>query len=568
MKSSIRNILSKAPFRGLGVKSPSGDLGVKAPFRGLGVIAPFRGLGVVSLLLLLHVLPAVAERPKLVVGILVDGLRQEHLDAFHDYFVEGGLKTLMHGGTALPHMRYSTASAGNAPDVATVMTGATPAYHGVAGNVYFNRHKGHEESVLLDADQVGIGTQHSYSAHRLLSTTVVDELTLATGGQARCYAVGIDPEATIMLGGHTARSATWIDDVQLQWVTTGYYAEGLPACADLMNVDGRFDSTAYVRWTPLFPVNSYVWNARRDARAFDYVPAQPLGNQTSPSILRRTPAANTLVTDLALQLLRGEGLGQGYYPDMLLLQYTVRTPGDPFASVHSIEKEDMYMRLDKEVKRLLEAVAWEAGMERTVIVLFANQSDTHTPVELGNSKIPSGYFNAGRAVALLNTYLMALYGQERWVEGYSGKHIFLNRRKIEEKRLDLREMQEVTAEFMLEFEGIRSAYTAPQIRNQPLSGDFEAMALRNSYHKDSGGDVVVTLLPGWMEVDNHNQPVGGTASTAVEVPVFFYGGNVPRQTVGTPYDMTDLAPTLTALLGIPTPNACTGQPIKEAVGGE
>ena len=138
MKSSIRNILSKAPFR---------------------------GLGVVSLLLLLHVLPAVAERPKLVVGIMVDGLRQEHLDAFHDYFVEGGLKTLMHGGTALPHMRYPTASAGNAPDVATVMTGATPAYHGVAGNVYFNRHKGHEESVLLDADQVGIGTQHKQGAH-------------------------------------------------------------------------------------------------------------------------------------------------------------------------------------------------------------------------------------------------------------------------------------------------------------------------------------------------------------------------------------------------------------------
>ena len=536
----------------------------KAPFRGWGVKAPFRGLGV----LLLFSLPMMAERPKLVVGIMVDGLRQEHLDAFRNYFVEGGLKTFMYGGTALPHMRYPTASAGNAPDVATVMAGTTPAYHGIAGNVYFDRRKGHEESVLLDADQVGIGTQHSYSAHRLLSTTVVDELVLATEGNARCYAIGIDPEAAIMLGGHTARSATWVDDVQLQWVTTGYYSEGLPSYADLMNVDGRFDSTAYVRWTPLFPVNSYVWNANRQARAFDYVPAQSLDNESSASILRRTPAANTLVTDLALQLLKGEGLGQGYYPDMLMLQYTVCTPHDPFASVHSIEKEDMYMRLDREVKRLLEAIDWEAGMERTVVVLFANQSDTHTPIGLGNNKIPSGYFNAGRAVALLNTYLMALYGQERWVEGYSGKHIFLNRRKIEEQRLDLREMQEVTAEFMLEFEGIRAAYTAAQVRNQPLSDDFEAMALRNSYHKDSGGDVVVTLLPGWMEVDNRNRPVGGTAGTAVEVPAFLYGGGIPRQVVDKPCDMTDLAPTLTALLSIPAPNACIGQPIEEVVGGE
>lgn len=514
-------------------------------------------------LFVLLALPATAGQPKLVVGIMVDGLQQEHLEAFHDYFVEGGLKTIMNGGSSFRHMRYNIVSAGNAPDVATVLTGTTPSYHGIAGNVHYNRRRGCEEPVLLDPDQAGIGTEHGYSAYKLLASTLVDELTLATSGNARSYAVGIDPETVIMLGGHTARSVAWIDDTYMKWVTTSYYSEGLSPHADLMNVNGSFDSIASAKWTPLFPVNSYVWNTAYSNRSFEYLPSSTPNPKSTKSILRCTPAANTLVTELALKLLKEESLGKNYFPDMLLLQYTVRTPGELFASVHSVEKEDMYMRLDKELKRLLDTIEWETGLDNTLVFLFSNRSDTHTPIELGNNKIPAGYFNAGRSMALLNTYLMALYGPEQWVDGYSGKNLFLNRRKIEEQKLSLQEMQDVTAEFMLEFEGIRSAYTARQIRNQPLSNDPEAVNVRNSYHKDSGGDVVITLLPGWIEVDNRNEPVGSTAGTTVEVPVFLYGWNVPRQTIHAPYNMVDLAPTLAALLGIPAPNACTGQPVKE-----
>lgn len=499
--------------------------------------------------------------PKLVVGIMIDGLQQEHINTFWNYFDAKGIKSIIENGTSLNRIHYNIVSAGNASDMATFMTGTTPGYHGITGNLHFDRRKQYEESVLLDADQVGIGTSHSYSAHKLLASTILDELMLSNPGKSRSYALAIDPEVAIMLGGHTANSVAWLDDVFLKWVTTGYYTDGLSPYADEINVNGTFSGIASTKWQPLFPANSYVWNPTGTNKAFDYNPSARKAKDASQTMLRNTPSANTLITELAIKLIKEDRLGKDLYPDMLMLQYTVRTPNEQFSTVKSIEKEDMYLRLDKEIKRLLEVIDWETGLDKTLIFVFSNISGTHTPIELGNNKIPAGYFNASRSVALLNTYLMALYGQERWVEGYSGKNIFLDRRKIEEHRLNLQEIQQLTANFMLEFEGIRSAYTTTQIQNQPFSNDRDAVNIRNSYHKNNGGDVVISLLPGWLEVDNQNNPIGETTSTNAEIPVYFYGWKTPTQKINHIYNITDIAPTLSLILGLPFPNACIGKPI-------
>ncbi len=508
--------------------------------------------------LLISAQPA-AEKPKLVVGIMIDGLQQEHVEAFWNYLDPKGLKMIIEQGTSMKQVSYNIVSAGNASDAASFMTGTVPSYHGITGNVYFNKKKKQEESILYDAHQIGIGTAHTYSAHQLLSSTVLDELMLSNSGRSNTHAIAIDPEAAIMLGGHTAKSVAWIDPEYLKWVTTGYYIHGLSKYADEMNINGEFSSIATEKWQPLFPANSYVWNTTGTNKAFDY---NPLAKKNKP-LLKNTPAANTLVTELAVKLIREENLGKGFYPDMLMLQYTVRTPEEQFSTVKTMEKEDMYLRLDKNLKRLLETIDWETGINNILIFVFANISGAHTPIELGDNSIPAGYFNANRSVALLNTYLMALYGQEKWVEGYCGKNIFLNRRKIEEKRINLKEVQQITADFMVEFEGIRSAYTASQIMNQPLSTDRDAVNIRNSYHKNSGGDVVISLLPGWLEVDNRNNPIGETSSTNNEVPVYFYGWKIPVQQINKIYNVTDIAPTLSFILNIPFPNACIGKPIEE-----
>ena len=505
------------------------------------------------------------DRPRLVVGIMIDGLQQNHINELWHHFGTRSLKMIIEDGTSLNRVRYNIVSAGNASDVATVMTGTTPMFHGVSGNRFFNRRTSREESILFDPNQVGIGTSHTFSARRLLSSTILDELVLSSGGRSRAFVVAIDPETAIMLGGHTARSVMWIDDVFTRWATTGYYSGGLSRHADRMNVDGTFTQIVDTRWQPLRSPNTYIWNFEGTNRSFSHQASTRRECSSTQTILRTTPAANTLVTELAMRLIREERLGRGSHTDMLLLQYTVRTPNEAFSAVRSMEKEDMYLRLDREIRRLLERIHWDVGFENTLIFVFSNISSTHTPLELGENQIPSGFFNAHRSIALLNTYLMALYGQERWVEGYSGRNIFLNRRLIEERNLDLREVQQLVADFMLEFEGVRATYTSTQVRNQPFSNDRDAVNIRNSFHKNTAGDVIFSLLPGWLEVDNQNNPIGEITSTNTETPVYFFGWRIPRQQINSVHYITDIAPTLSRILGIPFPNASIGNVIEAVI---
>lgn len=504
------------------------------------------------------------DRPRLVVGIMVNGLQQKHVDLLWNYFDTNGLKRIVGQGAQLNNVSYNIVSAGNASDIASVMTGSVPYYHGVSGNFRYNRLADKIQSVLFDDQEIGIGTKETFSAHYLLSSTVNDELLMAFPEKAKSYAVAIDAEAAIMMGGHTAYSVAWIDDVHMKWVTTGYYKDGLSRWADEMNVNNRFKTYVSQKWQPLYSTNTYI-TAGKDGKknGFEYDPTERINKNSSATILKSTPAANTLVADLGLKIITEEKLGTDNITDIIMLQFTVKTPNEKFFSMQSIEKEDIYLRLDKEIQFLLQQIETKVGLDKTLVFMFGNQTDIHSPTELGKNKIPAGYFNANRSMALVNTYLMALYGQERWIEGYYGKNIFLNKKKIEEKKLNFKEIQQNVADFMLEFEGIQAAFPASQILTMGGSAGSEILRLRNSSHKNSLGDVVITLLPGWLEVDDKMNPVGESNAIVSYTPVYFFGSKIKSQQISNPYQVTDIAPTLSRLLNIPIPTACVGKPIVE-----
>ena len=250
---------------------------------------------------------------------------------------------------------------------------------------------------------------------------------------------------------------------------------------------------------------------------------------------------------------------------ILLLQFTVRTPFEKTTSLQSAEKEDIYLRLDKEIQTILQKIDSKVGLDRTLIFMFGNQTQVHTPTELGENKIPAGYFNADRSLALLSTYLMAVYGQEKWISGYYGKNIFLNKEKIIAKKLNFNDFQKTVAEFMLEFEGIQSSFPASQILNSGGDSDSEMTRIRNSMNKNCVGDVIITLLPGWIEVDNKGNAIGESNAIVSYTPLYFYGWKIKAQSISASYKTTDIAPTISRILDIPMPNACIGKPIEELV---
>ncbi len=531
-------------------------------FSSRNIFIPF----ILSILCLnLSAQPATTEHPRLVVGIMIDGLQQKHIDQLWNYFDPNGFKKLIGQGANLKNVSYNIVSAGNASDIATVMTGTTPFYNGITGNYFYNPTEDEVQSIIQDDDQVGIGTSQTLSAHKLMTSTIGDEIMLTNPGKSKSYAVALSAEEAIMLGGHTAKSVAWIDDVNMKWITTGYYTNGLSHWADEMNVNGVFKNFVARTWGPLYNINTYLSKPNREDKkwGFFYDPTTKQSKNSQASILKRTPSGNGLVTELGMKILEEEQLGKDNYPDILLLQYTVRTPFEKTSALQSAEKEDIYLRLDKEIQTVLQKIDVKVGLDKTLVFVFGNQTAVHSPSELGDNKIPAGYFNADRSLALLSSYLMALYGQERWISGYYGKNIFLNKDKIAAKKLNFADFQKTVAEFLMDFDGIQSATPASQILGIGGNSNSEMARLRNSTNKNCVGDIIITLMPGWQEVDNKNNPVGESNAIVSYAPVYFYGWKIKPQTVSTSYQTTDIAPTISRILDIPMPNANIGKPIVE-----
>jgi len=495
------------------------------------------------------------ERPKLVVGIVVDGLQQQHLDLLWENLSSNGFKRIAEQGRTFTNAQYNILSEGNITDFATLMTGSVPRFNGITGNRFFDRKTHTLEDILSDNEQTGIGTSLKLSAKRLLSTTFTDELKMAMPS-SRIFVIAVNPAEAIMLGGHTANAAVWIDDA-IRWSSTSYYNNGLPKVADDMNFGSYFSNYIYSIWKPLKNINSYLNKPTNEASISGFRYDMRFRNEGDKKVsdFKNSPAANTAITDLATKIIDDEKLGkQSSAPDVLLLQFTVRQTDEYSSALNSAEKEDMYYRLDDNISSLLEKIDKTVGLSNTLIFITGNQTGSHSPKELNNNNIPSGIFNSKRSMSLLNLYLMAIYGNEAWVEGYYANNIFLNRELISAKKLKISDLQQSVADFMIEFAGVEDAFTATQIAT--MSGDDNP--IRNSFNKLIGGDVVITLQPGWQEVDENDKPISAANSSNNSVPLYFFGWNIKKQRTDATVFVTDLAPTICALLNISKPNACIG----------
>ncbi len=419
--------------------------------------------------------------PKLTVVVLTDGLTGENITQLQPYLQQGGLRTLAEEGyrssLTFPHLVF-----GGDETTASLLTGQTPFDHGYAMDSVFDTRKRKAVPLLEDPNVTGIGTTVHISPEALMSPTLADRLRIKHM-DAKIYALGLRPSTTVLMAGHCATACCWLEPVEQQWVSTGYYSYGLPAAADAFNRSGRIAELAERTWTPRMAISTYLHpTAKERKNSFSYLPS---------TNLLLTPAANTLVIELALALQQKEALGKDNIPDMLLLQLNTLTPEANSDDIETAEQEDMYLCLNQDLGYLMDQLDKRIGRESYQLLVLGLPRKG-----VGNAKrealhLAQQHFNIDKASALLNTYLMALYGHERWVDGAYGTTIYLNHKLIEQKKMDLAALQRQAANFMLEFEGVKFAYTQTDLMNQP--------ALLSSYNKRTMGDVVVTLYNQWQE---------------------------------------------------------------------
>ena len=459
-----------------------------------------------AILLLFSVI--LQAKTRLTIVVMIDGMTQENLTAMRPYWSAGGLRLLSEEAfqttAAFPHQVY-----GGQETTATLMTGTTPAYHSIMADTYFNRSDRKTLSILNDKQASGIGTNQQLSPREILSTTITDEWRMLRGTEAKIYAIGLQPEATILMAGHAANACCWLDAESQKWATTSFYPEGLPSAADDMNMNGRITQIAEREWIPRMDISMYNRPTEKERkRSFSYI---------NKECLLYSPAANTLVIEMALALQQAQKLGADLTPDLLLLQLNTLSPKAQSDAIESAEQEDLYLGINQDLGFLMEQLNKRIGKDNYQLLVIGRPVKGYSAATLEIANLSVQHFNVDRAAALTGTYLMAIYGHERWVDGGHGPFIYLNRMLIEKKRMSLETIQRQVANFLMDFEGVQVAYP---IHEAITSED------KHSIYRKHAGDVYFRLQDNWLLDSKEDQPFDQVVQAQPSVPLLYWSGTM------------------------------------------
>jgi predicted AlkP superfamily pyrophosphatase or phosphodiesterase len=520
------------------------------------------------------------DKPRLVIGIVVEQLKYDQLERLRDRFGEDGIKKLINEGTYFKNASFEYMLTQSAPGHATISTGAEPSLHGITSDNWYLPLKNELIYCTRDVAVNPVGGSYESGLNspvNLQASTFSDELEMATNKNSKVFGIGIKDNPAILSTGHSADGVYWFDDVTGTWMTSTYYSKSLPAWVADFNATGYPESYLSGSWSMLRPPAEYAdclsdsnsFEAGFDSKnSFPYdlkkIRAKSAGSaKNSYSLLRETPFGNSLTTSFAIKLIEKEDLGKDDTTDYLSICYASTDYIGHRFGPSSVEMGDAILRLDNDIKGLLKYVIDSIGKKNVLIYFTAAHGVSEIPAVLEKNRIPAGYFRQNQALQLLRSYLNAVYGEGNWVKGYSERQIFLNRTLIEDARLSLEDVQKKVARFLVQFTGVAAAYPYSAFEANDF-GNGNLKKIINNFNPQRSGDVIVTLNPGWVENDgdyvtNHNSPY----EYDTHVPLIWYGWSVNRATVTRKVNMTDIAATLSTLCRVPSPNACTGEPMFE-----
>lgn len=537
---------------------------------------------VVRMLLLLAVLPisvaqSQTERPKLVVGIIVDQMRQEYLYRFGDRFGEGGFKRFTDQGFMMANGHYNYIPTYTGPGHASVYTGTTPATHGIIGNTWYVKQLGRAIYCAEDSTVTNLGgtpENGNISPRNLLTTTITDELRFATGKRSKVVGIAIKDRGASLPAGHTG-DAYWYDDSNGDFMTSTYYYDSLTLPKWVTGFNAKKLPADYLKktWNTLYPLNTYT-SSIADNNDFE----GPFTGKATPTfpynldslqadngglgLIASTPFGNSLTVDFALAAIEGEKLGQRGETDFLAVSFSSPDYIGHRFGPQSVEVEDNYLRLDQDLAKFFDYLDKTVGKGQYLVFITADHAVAEVPSYMISENVPAGNFNTGLVMNQLKGFAMAMYGEGNWILNFSNEQVFLNKDLAREKKIDFVQMQRDVADYSLRFKGVKEAYTAFDLRNQEFTRDRPHL-LQMGYNHKASGDVMLVLEPAWLAGGQRGTTHGSGYSYDTHVPIAFYGWGIKQGKSSSYTTVTDIAPTLSVLLKIKMPNGTTGQPIKE-----
>jgi len=518
--------------------------------------------------------------PRLVVGIVVDQMRQEYLYRFAPKFSEGGFKRMMNQGFMLRNAHYNYIPTVTGPGHASVYTGTTPSVHGIVSNEWYD--KTPKKSVNCVEDKrfspVGSATGKGTAAPtRMLSTTVTDELKLFTQRRAKVVGVSIKDRGAILPAGHLPDGAYWYDGSTGSFISSSYYKPGLPYWVEQFNQLKLPDNYLSREWRTLLPIETYTESGPDDSKSesrlrgkerpvFPYNLPELRKTNENYDLVSLTPFGDDLLTEFAKAAMDGEDLGKDETPDFLTISYSTPDLIGHAMGPNSVEVEDTFVRLDRNIQDLFQTLDKKVGPGNYVIFLTSDHGVGNIAQELIEAKIPSGYFDVDQMDKGLNEFLKSYYPADNVIENISNNQIFLNPAAFPNEPkaggLDFMVARELVVRWLKTFNGVNEVYTKEQLSSASGANLYQELLARGVHQKISG-DVVFTMNPGWSWLQGARANHGSGYTYDTNVPILFYGKGVRHGVSYQYHRITDIAPTVSLLLDISFPNGCTGQPIEE-----
>ncbi|WP_319482023.1 alkaline phosphatase family protein [uncultured Draconibacterium sp.] len=520
--------------------------------------------------------PLNSDKPKVVIGIVVENMRPDYIQRYWDKFQPNGFKKIYTQGAVCKNVKLTLHEQNYASGTATLFTGVHPSIHGIVSNKWYDRLKKKEVDSTEDDYYFTVGADTKAgvaSPQNLLSTTLTDNLKILSGGKAKIFSAALNRESAIFAAGHAADGAYWFDTESGRMISSSFYVSTFPDWVRLFNSENYADIYSHRTWTTLIPETEYTESLRDDYllergyfgefNTFPHSINKYISRTNDFRPFKTTPSANMMIKDFTLRLLENEEIGTDNVTDFVTAVFSSMDYENGSFGPASLEMEDTYLYLDQYIGELVNAAEQQFGKDNVLFFLTANTSASY-PVEYLKEEfhLTVDYFNVESAIALLTSYLNITYGEEKWIEHYSDLQLYLDHDIINKSdNVTLNEMREVSSNFINQFTGIQVSMPAFQLeQGSSANGLFEP--LYNTYFKNRSGDFIYTLKEGWQPGYKFKR---ANYTDQSRIPIVIWGKGIKAQTISTTHNAVDLVPTLAELISVPLPDKCQGRIIKEIV---
>ena len=496
--------------------------------------------------------------PKLIVIVIIDQLRADYLDRYHDQFGEGGFRLFLDHGANFLDCNYDYANTRTAPGHATLLSGTYSNGHGIISNEWWDPQKKKMVTSVQDDDVniVGQSDATPASPHNLRADTLGDELKLATQGKAKVYGVSLKDRSAILASGFSADGAYWTDPKTGTWITSTYYRPQLPAWVQDFN--SNRGATQY-------------WNREwKDSTGHTLRTTTPGTRKKGPGafaeIIGATPFATDYELEFSKQLLTNEHLGTGPATDLLVISLSATDilghqvgPDDPQLAA-------MWLDTDRQLADFFSFLGHQLGLANVWLAVSSDHGVSPLPEVASKLRIPAGRVRSDRAGTELNNVLSARLSPGHAAEYVKAFHYplaFLNEEAFSAIKMKEEDAEGAVGEALKQI-GLEGYFTRAQLSRGDVPNSEMGRRYLHSYSN----------LPAWY-VLGVPQPFTVGSSTGTDhaspytydthVPLSFYGLAFQPGAYRTHAEPVDLAVTLASLLGINAPDHATGRVLIEAL---